>query len=175
MALSENFILWLIGPTSGGKTTIASHFASKLKEKNIPVIHYDGDEVRDLFGADLGFSEANRMLVVKTLVYVANKACDAGFNVVISALTANQQARTYVEKSVNNLVTGYVRCSLEECIRRDPKGLYKKAISGEIKTVIGYNSPYIPPDNPDIILDTESNSVDEIIKQLEGYFQDSDS
>ena len=173
--MSENFILWLIGPTSSGKTTIASHFASNIKEKNIPVIHYDGDEVRDFFGTDLGFSETSRMRVVKTLVHLANKARDAGLNVVISALTANQAARTYVNEHVNNLVTGYVCCSLDECIKRDVKGLYKKAISGEIKTVIGYNSPYIQPDNPDIILDTEINSLDEIIKQLECYLRDSDS
>ena len=135
----------------------------------------DGDEVRDLFGSDLGFSEAARMQVVKTLVYAANKACDAGLNVVISALTANQDARDYVATHVNSLVMGYVSCSLDECIKRDVKGLYKKAISGEIKTVIGFNTPYHQPDDPDIILDTENNSLDKIIKQLEDYFRDSDS
>ena len=126
------FVLWLLGPTSSGKTTIATDLLVSLREKKTPVIHYDGDEIRDLFDESISFSAKDRHRVVSTIVHLANKASDAGLNVIVSALTANNDTRKYVKDRVNKLIIGYVQCSIEECIRRDPKGLYKKAEKGEI-------------------------------------------
>jgi adenylylsulfate kinase len=165
------FTLWLLGPTSSGKTTIADGLLNSLKNKGIPVIHYDGDEIREIFGDSLGFSAQDRLRVVSTIVKLANKASASGMNVIVSALTANSDARKYIKDNINNLIVGYVSCPIEECAKRDPKGLYKKAERGEIDTLIGYNQEYIAPDSPDIILDTELKSKLEIIEYIELYLR----
>jgi adenylylsulfate kinase-like enzyme len=159
----------LLGPTSSGKTTIATELLLSLRKKGTPVIHYDGDEVRDLFGDSIGFSTKERFRVVNTLVHLANKSVDAGLNVIVSALTANHDVRKFVKNRVNKLIVGYVKCSIEECIRRDPKGLYSKAQKGEIDTLIGFNQEYCVPENPDIIIETEIKSLTETIIHLEDF------
>jgi adenylylsulfate kinase len=167
-------VLWLLGPTSSGKTTLATAVVASLREHGIPAIFYDGDEVRDLFGSDLGFSADNRLRVVSVLTHLANKAAEAGLHVVVAALTAGQEARDYVRNNVKNLKIGYIACSIDACAQRDPKGLYKKAIRGEIDTLIGYNSEYRPPDCPDLVLETELYSVDELVSRIVAlYLQDS--
>ena len=117
------FVLWLLGPTSSGKTKIANDLLVSLRNKKIPVIHYDGDEIRNLFGELISFSVKDRHRVVSTIVHLANKASDAELNVIVSALTSNRDTRTFVMETVNNLIIAYVKCSIDECIRRDPKGL----------------------------------------------------
>jgi adenylylsulfate kinase len=163
------FVLWLLGPTSSGKTTIATELLFSLRKKGIPVIHYDGDEIRDFFGDSIGFSAQDRYRVVHTIVHLVNKNSDAGLNVIVSALTANHDVRTFIKDRVNKLIVGYVKCSIDECIRRDPKGLYKKAKKGEIDTLIGFNQEYCEPENSDIILETEIKSKAEIVACLEGF------
>ena len=159
-------VLWLLGPTSAGKTTLATRVVGELHRRGIPAIHFDGDEVRDFFGADLGFGTESRLRVVSVLVHLANKAAGAGLNVVVAALTAGEDARAYVRANVRNLTIGYVSCSIEACAQRDPKGLYRKAMRGEINTLIGYNTEYRPPESPDVVLDTESHSVDELAARI---------
>lgn len=169
-------ILWLLGPTSAGKTTLASRVVADLRERGIRAIHFDGDEVRELFGEELGFSDKSRFRVVSALVHLANKARDAGLHVVVSALTAGEDARAYVRAHVRNLTIGYVTCSIETCARRDPKGLYRKAMNGEIDTLIGYNTEYRPPENPDLILNTETRSLDELAALIvDRYVENSNS
>ena len=159
-------VLWLLGPTSAGKTTLATRVVDELHSHGIPAIHFDGDEVRDFFGSDLGFGAESRLRVVSVLVHLANKAAGAGLNVVVAALTAGEDARAYVRANVRNLTIGYVACSIEACAQRDPKGLYRKAKRGEIDTLIGYNTEYRPPESPDVVLDTESHSVDELAARI---------
>jgi adenylylsulfate kinase len=161
MSVKRPYTIWLMGPTSSGKSTIAENFASTLKGNDIPILHYDGDEVRSFFGKNFGFSENNRGHVVETIVYLAKKANDAGVNVVVSALTAHQSSRDHVKESIPNLYIGYVDCPIDVCIARDPKGLYAKAINKEIDTLIGYNTKYQPPNEPDIKLDANKFSVEE--------------
>ena len=152
-------MIWLLGPTSSGKTTIASLLLEKLRKKGLLVLHYDGDEVRNFFGPDLGFKASDRMRVVSTLTHLANKATEAGSNVVVSALTANLDSRDYVRDNANNVLFCYIECSIETCAKRDPKGLYSRAREGKINTLIGYNSKYIPPENPEIVVNTDYASA----------------
>jgi adenylylsulfate kinase len=166
------FVLWLMGPTSSGKTTLAEYFVSRWRGENVPVIHYDGDEVRDFFGRDHGFRPEDRMRVVGTLIHLSKKANAAGLNVVVSALTANPEARASVAKELDNLVTGYVDCPIEICAERDPKGLYAKAKTGEIETLIGWNTPYDPPQNPDIVLSTNNQQTDELFAIANNFLCD---
>jgi adenylylsulfate kinase len=163
------FVLWLLGPTSSGKTTIANELTIRLREKELPVIHYDGDEIRNLFGESIGFCAKDRHRVVSAIIYLSNKAINAELNVIVSALTANRDDRSFVKKNVTNLIVGYVKCSINECARRDPKGLYQKAKQGEIDTLIGFNQEYPEPKDTDLILDTENKSSKEIVEYLERY------
>jgi adenylylsulfate kinase len=159
-------VLWLLGPTSAGKTTLATRVVDELHKRGVPAIHFDGDEVRDFFGPDLGFGAESRLRVVSVLVHLANKAASAGLHAVVAALTAGEDAREYVRANARNLTVGYVTCSIQGCAQRDPKGLYRKAMRGEIDTLIGYNTEYRPPDNPDLVLDTELHSVDELAAEI---------
>ena len=160
---NKNCVLWIMGPTASGKTTLANGLKTKFRENGILTLHYDGDEVRDFFGPEHGFKEKDRLMVVKTLAHLANKAVDAGVNVIVSALTANEDAREYVKKHVKNLVLVYLECSIEKCMERDPKGLYKKAVNSELDTVIGYNTEYLPLVGPDLVLNTEDKSAEEVL------------
>jgi adenylylsulfate kinase len=166
MKIENPYTLWLLGPTSSGKSTIAEQFVRELVNNDATIIHYDGDEIRDFFGKEFGFNENNRGRVVETLAHLAKKANDAGINVIVSALTAHQSARDYISKNIPNLLVGYVTCPIDVCAERDPKGLYQKAKNGEIDTLIGYNSEYIAPNNPDLILDTNSLNVEENVQRL---------
>ena len=116
-----------MGPTSGGKTTIGEHLLERLLATGSPTMHFDGDEVRNFFGEDLGFEASDRQRVVATLVHLANKTSAAGVNVIVSALTASEDARRLVLDNVKNLIIVYVKCSIETCAGRDPKGLYAQA------------------------------------------------
>ena len=171
---SENtgpgFVLWLMGPTSGGKTTIGEQLLERLRADGSPCMHFDGDEVRNFFGENLGFEVSDRQRVVATLVHLANKTSAAGVNVIVSALTASEDARRVVLDTVKNLIIVYIKCSIETCAERDPKGLYAQAKNGEIDTLIGVNSDYLPPDNPDLVIDTEDLSPVEAVEAIIKHF-----
>jgi len=161
-----NFTVWLMGPTASGKTTLARALKDRLTSVNSPAIHYDGDEVRNFFGDLLGFADQDRLRVVKTITHLAGKASRAGLNVIVSALTANPDARELIRREVPNLVIIYLQCELQECALRDPKGIYQRARSGEINTLIGYNSPYLPPDDYDLSIDTEKNDLEACVEKV---------
>ncbi len=139
------------------------------------MMQFDGDEVRNFFGDNLGFKVSDRQRVVGTLVHLANKTSAAGVNVVVSALTASEDARRLVRDSVNNLQIVYIKCSIETCQARDPKGLYAQASSGEIDTLIGINSEYLAPVNPDLIIDSEKLSPYEAVETIVDFIRQSGS
>ena len=171
MAIRKTIVLWLLGPTSSGKTTLAENILCKFKKNNTPAIHYDGDEVRDFYGPNLGFSSEARLRVVETLVHLSNKASGAGLTVIVSALTANKDARRFVTENISNLIICYIQCSIETCMHRDPKSLYSKARKGEIDTLIGYNNEYLPHQNPNLTVDTENFSIDEATDLVVDYLR----
>ena len=166
---SDGNIIWIMGPTSSGKTTLAEALTKRLSNSKIPVWHYDGDEVRNLLGSKLGFGSNGRLTVVKTLVHVADKASRAGHNVVVSALTANEDARKIVNEQLSNLSIIYLDCPIDVCSKRDPKGLYKKAGNKEIDTLIGFNTAYNKPEKSDLILDTSQKSIEECTDELVNF------
>lgn len=169
---STGFVLWMLGPTSSGKTTIAELLLTRLRQDNVMTLHYDGDEVRDFFGDTLGFSPSSRFRVVDTLIHLANKAASASVNVIVSALTANEDARAHVREKIPGLLTCYVECSIETCAERDPKGLYGMAKRGEIDTLIGFNSEYVAPQSPDIIINTENITPSEAVDALIDFLRE---
>ena len=170
---NNRFVLWLMGPTSAGKTTIGREVIKKFRSSKIPIIHYDGDETRSIFGKAFSFSSEDRLQNVSACVYLANKASEAGLHVVVSALTANQNARTYVEKSLNNLVLVYLKCPLEVCIERDSRGLYRDVKEGKIdpKTLIGFEKPYPDVSNPNLSIDTSQHTIEASVSIIEEWLK----
>ncbi len=163
---TEKPVIWLMGPTSSGKTTVGARLVDRLRRMGVLAVHYDGDEVRGFFGPAHGFRPEDRLRVVRTLVHLANKASGAGLMVVVSALTANRDARAWVRAHAANLVLVHLQCPIAVCAERDPKGLYARARKGDIKTLIGFNTPYPAPARPDIVLDTHRQSVEVCVEQL---------
>ena len=105
--------------------------------------------------------------------WTENKASDAGLNAVISALTANEDAREYIKNNVPNLVITYLTCPIEICIQRDSRGLYRKARKGTVnpKTLIGLDSPYEPPIDPDIVIDTSKNTLEQSVRIIKTWLK----
>ena len=168
---NKNFVFWILGPTSSGKTTIGKMLVQEMRITNIPAIHYDGDEIRSFFGKTLGFEAQDRLRAVSICAHLANKATDAGLNTVVSALTANDDARDYISDNVSNIILIYLKCPIEICIKRDSRGLYQGVKEGKIdpKTVIGLVEPYPPPSNPDLIIATNKNTPEESVVIIKNY------
>ena len=162
-------VIWIMGPTSAGKTTLAKAFVNTIKKSKVPVYHLDGDEIRSSFGSQHSFSADARLQVVKNIVHHANKMAKEGHNVIVSALTAHEDARAFVHAHIEDLTIVYLDCPIEECVRRDPKGLYAESLNGKVDTVIGLNSKYNPPGKIDISIDTNKLSVEACVDLLVNY------
>ncbi len=166
MSVARAPILWLMGPTSAGKTTISESLVARLRGRGRGAILHDGDQVRDYFGDLIGFGADDRIRVVSTLIDLAERTADAGLVTVVAALTAHDDARERVRAMVPRPMIVHVSCAIDACIARDPKGLYRQAIDGEIDTLIGYNQAYRPPEDPDLVIETDALGVDECVDAI---------
>ena len=163
--------VWIFGPTSSGKTTIAKALLILIRERGEKAILYDGDEIREIFHSDFGFTENDRLKVVNTLIHFANKTTRSGVYAIVSALTANQSARDSMRNNLDTLVDVYLDCPISTCIERDPKNLYRKAMNGEINTLIGYNVPYLKSKKACLTIDSSTLGVDEATRCVLDYLR----
>lgn len=152
------FVIWLTGLPGSGKTTIARGLEKELKVRDLKVEVFDGDEVRKNLSKGLGFSKEDRDTHNKRVIYVCKLLTRNGTNAIVSLISPYRSTRAYAREQLPKFVEVYLKCSLEECIRRDPKGLYKKALAGEINNMTGIQDPYEEPLNPEVVLDTEHES-----------------
>jgi adenylyl-sulfate kinase len=129
--------------------------------------------VRKSLTKDLGFSEDDRNENIKRVAFVAKLLSRNDVGVVASFISPYREIRNHVRNEVTNFVEIYTKCPLDVCIQRDPKGLYKKALNGEIENFTGVSHPYEEPKNPEIILETDKESIEEsvekVIKKLEEF------
>jgi len=173
----QGFVIWLTGLPGSGKTTIAQRLLRELKARNLKVELFDGDEVRRNLSKGLGFSKEDRDTHNKRIIYVCKLLTRNGVNTIVSLISPYRSTRAYARENLPKFVEVYLKCSIEECIKRDPKGLYKKALAGEITNMTGIQDPYEEPLNPEVLLDTEhdssKNNVAKVIKKLEelGYIK----
>lgn len=172
-----SFTLWFMGRPAAGKSTLASRVESYLREQGIRVENLDGDEIRKNLHPDLGFSREDRATNNRRTAFICKLLNRNGIATVTGMITpfrgAQHQARDIVEPE-GEFVLIYVKCSLDEAKRRDPKGLYEQAERGEIEKFTGINHPFQPPHNPDIVLDTESTEVDKNVEDLITHLEDED-
>jgi len=166
----NGFVVWLTGLPGSGKTTIARELGPKLVALGFPVEILDGDEIRQNLSKGLGFSREDRETHLKRSVYVAKLLSRNRVAVIAAFISPYRNIREYARKETTNFLEVFVKCSVETCARRDPKGLYKKASSGQIKDLTGPQDLYEAPLNPDLVIDTETlnigESVDLIMNKL---------
>ena len=178
VVMNSGFVIWLTGLPGSGKTTIARLLSPKLKELGLKVELFDGDEVRKQLSPDLGFTKNDRELHARRVAYLSKLLARNGIVAIVSLISPYRTFREFARKEIGNFVEVYVKASLDTCIKRDPKGLYKKALHGEITDLTGLQDPYEEPLNPEVVAETEKETVDEssenIIRKLReiGYIQE---
>lgn len=164
----SSFILWFTGLSASGKSSVANAFARKLFDHGSQTYVLDGDNIRHGLNKDLGFTEDDRKENIRRIGEVAKLFVDSGQIVLTAFISPYRADRAIVRELVEEgeFLEVYVKCSVEECEKRDPKGLYKKARNEEIKNFTGISAPYEEPENPEIILDTENYSIEHCVEQL---------
>lgn len=155
----SGFTLWLTGLSGAGKSTIAHAVGERLRGHGIKVEILDGDEIRLNLSKGLGFSREDRDTNVRRIGYVAKLLTRNGVAVIPAAISPFRAVRDEVRKEIGAFVEVHVKASLDECIRRDTKGLYKKALAGEIPQFTGVSDPYEEPLRPELVIDTEHEDV----------------
>lgn len=172
----QGFTVWFTGLSGAGKTTIADAIEPILRERGITKLEkLDGDVVRTHLSKGLGFSKEDRDTNIRRIGWVAEVLTRNGVCVLASAISPYREIRDEVRANIGNFVEVYVSCSIEELTRRDVKGLYEKALRGEIANFTGVSDPYEAPLNADIVVDSEkedlAESVGKVLAKLEslGY------
>ncbi len=160
-ARTSGFTLWLTGLSGAGKSTLAQAVGLDLRHHGIQVEILDGDEVRQNLSKGLGFSREDRDANIRRIGYVATLLTRNGVAVITAAISPYRAVRDEVRREIGRFVEVYVRASLDECIRRDTKGLYRKALAGEVPQFTGVSDPYEEPLSPEIVVDTERETVAE--------------
>ncbi len=162
----KGFTLWFTGLSGAGKSTLARQVAEKLREKGRKVEILDGDEVRQNLSKGLGFSKEDRDTNIRRIGFVAKLLARNGVVAITAAISPYRATRDYVRRQNGEFVEVYVKCPLEECIKRDIKGLYKKALAGEIQQFTGVSDPYEEPPDPEIIVDTVAETEEESVEKI---------
>jgi adenylylsulfate kinase len=157
----KGFTLWFTGLSGSGKSALADAVAKDLKSRGMKVERLDGDIVRKSLTKDLGFTEEDRNKNVERVTFVAKLLTRNGVAVLASFISPYNSIRDYSRKEIGDYILVYVKCSLKVCEERDPKGMYKKARSGVIKNFTGIDHPFEEPDNPDIVVETDKQTLEE--------------
>ena len=167
-------VLWCTGLSGAGKSTVAKGLANALFAKDCQVMVLDGDNVRHGLCGDLGFSDQDRSENIRRVGEAARLFYEQGNIVICTFISPFHDDRNFVrgilpEGSFHEI---FIKCELSVCKRRDPKGLYKRAEAGEIQDFTGIDSPYEEPANPQVVVETDIQSVESIIEELEAYLQE---
>ena len=164
----RGMVLWLTGLPASGKSVLADKLYDYLSEQGYRVERLDGDALRSLFPGT-GFSREERVRHVRRAGEMAARLERAGAIVIASLISPYRESRSFVRSICSRFVEIYVNASIEECERRDPKGLYEKARRGEITEFTGIDDPYEPPERPELVIDTEHQTVEQSFAELKRF------
>ncbi len=169
----QSAVLWFTGLSGSGKSTLANVVDAKLHAQHIQSYVLDGDNIRHGLNKGLGFSEADRKENIRRIGEVAKLFVDSGQIILAAFISPFYEDRESVRKlfQADEFIEVFVKCPLEECEKRDPKGLYKKARSGEIPEFTGVSSPYEEPVNPELVIETNQLSIDEAAEKIIAFLK----
>ena len=165
---SKGLFIQMTGLSGAGKTTLARAVESRLKDKGYMVEIIDGDEYREGLCKDLGFSKEDRNTNIRRLGFVGKVLSRNKVITIMSAINPYEEVRKELEKECG-AKTVFVKCNIDTCIERDVKGLYKKALSGEIKKFTGISDPFEEPPEADLNIDTANNDLETCVDELEKF------
>ena len=160
--------IWFTGLSGAGKSSLAFALEQYLYDQGVRCYVLDGDNVRHGLNRDLGFTAGDRQENLRRIGEVSKLMVDAGLFVLSAFISPHEQDREMVRQlfEPDDFIEIYVRCSIQECERRDPKGLYKKARNGDIPHFTGISAPYDVPKSPSFIIDTEQWSIEEAVQEI---------
>jgi len=164
----KSFVVWFTGLSGSGKSTLAGALENRLHQKGFSTYILDGDNVRSGLNSDLDFSEGSRKENIRRIAEVSGLMVDAGLIVLSAFVSPHRSERQRVKETVgeDSYVEVFVNCPLEECEKRDVKGLYKKARKGEISNFTGISSPFEEPENPDVLVPTHQLTIEEGVELI---------
>lgn len=170
----KSVVLWLTGLSGSGKSTISVALEKALFERRIHAYRLDGDNIRHGLNNNLGFSPEDRKENIRRIGEVSKLLADAGLITLTAFISPYREDRDRVREILEDgeFIEVYAKASVETCEQRDPKQLYKKARAGEIKNFTGIDAPYEAPEHAEIVVDTETTSVEEVVQQILNYLED---
>jgi adenylylsulfate kinase len=172
--MSKGFVVWLTGLPASGKTTIARSLEEELRGKGLYVEVMDGDEVRQGLSKGLGFSKDDRRTHAMRVAYVSKLLSRNGVAVIVALISPYRSFRDTIRKDIDDFIEVFIKCPVDECAKRDPKGLYAQAYAGEITDFTGVDDPYEDPENPELVLDTHAESTEESVGKVLAWLSEHD-
>lgn len=166
MSEQQGFVLWMTGLSGAGKTTIALELLRQLEDRGLRLERLDGDVVRESLTSDLGFTAEDRQKNIERVTFVAKLLSRNGVGCICSFISPYQAVRDHVREQTTNFLEVFVDAPLDVVIDRDVKGLYKKALAGEIPNFTGVSDPFEAPANPDIHIRTDQETVAESARHI---------
>jgi adenylyl-sulfate kinase len=175
MVGEKGFTLWFTGLSGSGKTTIAEILVRELRSRGSRIEVLDGDIVRENLSKGLGFSKEDRDINIRRIAFVADLLSRNGVPVITAAISPYREIRDEARAMMDSrFIEAYVKASVEECERRDVKGLYQKARAGEIKEFTGVSDPYEPPEDPELVLETEQETPEQSARKILTFLEEHD-
>ena len=170
--MDKGFTLWFTGMSGAGKSTLANLVAQELRERGHRVEVLDGDEVRTNLSKGLGFSKEDRDTNIRRIGYVARLLARNGVVAISAAISPYREVRDEIRRQHERFYEVYVKCPLEKLVERDVKGLYKKALAGELAHFTGVSDPYEEPLNPELVVETHRETVQDSFQRLIGGLEE---
>ena len=169
----QSVVLWFTGLSGSGKSTLAHVLEEKLFNKGCKTLVLDGDNVRHGLNSNLDFSDDDRKENIRRIGEVAKLMLESGLIVMTAFISPFREDRAAVRNLISNsdFIEIYCKASLKTCEERDVKGLYKRARAGEIKNYTGIDSPYEAPENPELIIDTDKETLDESVSKIYSFLE----
>lgn len=169
----QGFTIWFTGLSGSGKTTLARRVESILRRRGLKVEVLDGDVVRTNLSKGLGFSKEDRDTNIKRIGFVCKLLSRNGVVAIASAISPYREIRDFVRADIGRFVEVFCRCPLDVLVERDVKGLYKKALAGEIDNFTGLSDPYEEPLNPEVIVDTDQETAEQSVAKIIAKLEES--
>jgi len=168
----QGFTLWFTGLSGSGKTTLAKMLETELRQRGLKVERLDGDIVRQGLSRDLGFSKEDRDENIERVTFVARLLTRNGVVVLCSFISPYRERRDKSRQEIGRFVEVYCKASLETLIARDTKGMYQKALNGEIPNFTGVSDPYEPPEAPEIVVETDRETPEESAARIISWLEE---